>query len=168
METLISFIYGNQKNEQKKIHHHFFIHNSRIAFLGFYDYSSYSRKIGDTRFYLVETMAISKDGKPLVGLYYKPTSESGFIGEKTPGFPKKIYWNNKFLIAKNYDGNHPEITSYIIINLDSVDSSNGELNGVKRFTLKSDYYAFLHQINVSEQTMSQTDNNLAWWKHFIP
>lgn len=60
-----------------------------LLFLGFYDYSSYSRKIGDTRFYLVETMAISKDGKPLVGLYYKPTSESGFIGEKTPGFPKK-------------------------------------------------------------------------------
>ena len=71
-------------------------------------------------------MAISKDGKPLVGLYYKPTSESGFIGEKTPGFPKKIYWNNKFLIAKNYDGNHPEITSYIIINLDSGHASNGE------------------------------------------
>ena len=34
-------------------------------------YFSYSRRIGNTRFYLVKTMADSKDRKPLVGLFYE-------------------------------------------------------------------------------------------------
>ena len=53
---------------------------------------SYSRRIGNTRFYLVKTIADSKDGKPLVGLYYKPIATSGYCGENTPGFPKTVYW----------------------------------------------------------------------------
>lgn len=46
-------------------------------------------------------MADSKDGKPLVGLFYKPIATSGYSGENTPGFPKTIYWNDKYVISKN-------------------------------------------------------------------
>lgn len=97
---------------------------SLLLFFNHY-YFSYSRRIGNTRFYLVETMVDSKDGKPLVGLYYKPIAVSGYCGENTPGFPKTIYWNNQYVISQNYDGKSPEIIEYVIINLDSIDPNNG-------------------------------------------
>ena len=55
-----------------------------LLFLNHY-YFSYSRRIGNTRFYLVETMVDSKDGKPLAGLYYKPIAVSGYCGEESEG-----------------------------------------------------------------------------------
>ena len=103
-----------------------------LLFLNHY-YFSYSRRIGNTRFYLVETMVDSKTGKPLAGLYYKPIATSGFCGENTPGFPKIIYWNDKFVISKNFDGNNPEIVEYVIINLDSIEPNYGEMNDIHRF-----------------------------------
>lgn len=59
-------------------------------------------------------MVDSKDGKPLVGLYYKPIAVSGYCGENTPGFPKTIYWNNQYVISQNYDGKSPDIIEYVI------------------------------------------------------
>ena len=103
-----------------------------LLFLNHY-YFSYSRRIGNTRFYLVETMVDSKDGKPLVGLYYKPIAVSGYCGENTPGFPKTIYWNNQYVISQNYDGNNHEIVEYVIINLDSIEPNYGEMNDIHRF-----------------------------------
>lgn len=40
----------------------------------------------------------------------------------TPGFPLIILWNDKYLISKNYDGNHPIIIKYVVINLDSINT----------------------------------------------
>lgn len=125
---------------------------------------SYSRRIGDTRFYLVETMIDSKKGRPLVGLYYKPIATSGYCGENTPGFPKIIYWNDKYVISKNFDGNNPEIVEYVIINLDSIEPNYGEMNDIRRFQDKAEYYTYLKQINISETEMNQTDNHIAWWE----
>ena len=104
---------------------------SILLFLNYY--FSYSRRIGNTRFYLVETMVDSKNGKPLAGLYYKPIATSGFCGESTPGFPMIIYWNDRFVISKNFDGNSPEIIEYVIINLDSIEPNYGEMNNIHRF-----------------------------------
>ena len=83
---------------------------------------SYSRRIGNTHFYLVETMALSEKGESLAGLYYRSDSTTGYIGEMTPGFPLIILWNDKYLISKNYDGNHPIIIKYVVINLDSINT----------------------------------------------
>lgn len=134
-----------------------------LLFLNHY-YFSYSRRIGNTRFYLVETMVDSKDGKPLAGLYYKPIATSGFCGENTPGFPKIIYWNDKFVISKNFDGNNPEIVEYVIINLDSIEPNYGEMNDIHRFRNEEEYYTYLKQIKLSEADMNQTDNHIAWWE----
>ena len=134
-----------------------------LLFLNHY-YFSYSRRIGNTRFYLVETMVDSKTGKPLAGLYYKPIATSGFCGENTPGFPKIIYWNDKFVISKNFDGNNPEIVEYVIINLDSIDPNNGEMKDIHRFRNEEEYYTYLKQIKLSEADMNQTDNHIAWWE----
>ena len=90
-------------------------------------FCSYSRRIGNTRFYLIETMIDSKEGKPLAGLYYKPTATSGYIGENTPGFPKTILWNDHYIISKNFDGNNPVVIEYVIINIDSIKSDFGEI-----------------------------------------
>ena len=136
---------------------------SLLLFLNHY-YFSYSRRIGNTRFYLVETMEDSKDGKPLAGLYYKPIATSGFCGEHTPGFPKIILWNDRFVISKNFDGNNPEIVEYVIINLDSIDPNYGEMKDIHRFRNEEDYYAYLKQIKISEADMNQTDNHIAWWE----
>ena len=134
-----------------------------LLFLNHY-YFSYSRRIGNTRFYLVETMVDSKAGKPLSGLYYKPIATSGFCGENTPGFPKIIYWNDKFVISKNFDGNNPEIVEYVIINLDSIEPNYGEMNDIHRFRNEEEYYTYLKQIKLSEADMNQTDNHIAWWE----
>ena len=134
-----------------------------LLFLNHY-YFSYSRRIGNTRFYLVETMVDSKTGKPLAGLYYKPIATSGFCGENTPGVPKIIYWNDKFVISKNFDGNNHEIVEYVIINLDSIEPNYGEMNDIHRFRNEEEYYTYLKQIKLSEADMNQTDNHIAWWE----
>ena len=134
-----------------------------LLFLNHY-YFSYSRRIGNTRFYLVETMVDSKTGKPLAGLYYKPIATSGFCGENTPGFPKIIYWNDKFVISKNFDGNNHEIVEYVIINLDSIEPNYGEMNDIHRFRNEEEYYTYLKQIKLSEADMNQTDNHISWWE----
>lgn len=127
-------------------------------------YFSYSRRIGDTRFYLVETMADSKDGKPLAGLYYKTNTAVGYCGENTPGFPKTIYWNDRYVISKNFDGNNPDIIEYVIINLDSIEPYYGKMTDIHRFQDEKEYYMYLKQIKVSEADMNQTDNHVAWWE----
>ena len=109
-------------------------------------------------------MVDSKDGKPLAGLYYKPIATSGFCGENTPGFPKIIYWNDKFVISKNFDGNNHEIVEYVIINLDSIEPNYGEMNDIHRFRNEEEYYTYLKQIKLSEADMNQTDNHIAWWE----
>ncbi len=128
------------------------------------DYFCYSRRIGNTRFYLVETMANSKDGKPLAGLFYKPTAVSSYNGENTPGFPKTILWNEHYIISKNFDGNNDEIVEYIIINMDSIKPEFGEMKKVNRFHDENTYYNYLRQINLSEADMSHTDNHIVWWQ----
>ena len=127
-------------------------------------YFSYSRRIGNTRFYLVETMVDSKEVKPLAGLYYKPIATSRYCGENTPGFPKIIYWNDKYVISKNLDGNNPEIVEYVIINLDSIEPNYGEMNDIRRFRDKAEYCTYLKHIKISEVDMNQTDNHIAWWE----
>lgn len=127
-------------------------------------YFSYNRRIGNTRFYLVETMVDSKEGKPLAGLYYKPAATSGYNGENTPGFPKAILWNDHYIISKNFDGNNPMIIEYVIINMDSIRSDFGEMNDIHRFQDQESYYNYLKQIKLSEADMNQTDNHIAWWK----
>lgn len=123
---------------------------------------SYRRRIGDTRFYLVETMANSKVGKPLAGLYYMPTDNSMYSGEYTPGFPKIILWNDRYIISKNFDGNNPEIVEYVVINLDSINSDSGVMTDIHRFQDKKSYYNYLKQIKLSETDMNQTDNHISW------
>lgn len=125
--------------------------------------SSYSRRIGNTRFYLVETMTDSKEGKPLAGLYYKPTAVSGYNGEDTPGFPKTILWNEHYIISKNFDGNNSAVVEYVIINMDSIKSDFGEMKDIHRFQDEKSYYRYLKQIKISEADMNQTDNHISWW-----
>ena len=133
-----------------------------LLFMNHYSWS-YSRRIGNTQFYLVETMANSKSGKPLAGLYYKPTAESGYNGEWTPGFPLYVLWNDKYIISKNFDGDNPTIIKYIIINMDSINPKTEVITDIHEFDTKDEYYNYLNQINLSESDMKQTNNVLSIW-----
>ena len=125
---------------------------------------SYSRRIGNTHFYLVETMALSEKGESLAGLYYRSDSTTGYIGEMTPGFPLIILWNDKYLISKNYDGNHPIIIKYVVINLDSINTDYyKEPKGIRTFSKRNDYLNYLQERHLSESNMNQTDNHIGWW-----
>ena len=126
------------------------------------DYLSYRRRIGNTGFYFVETMAMSKDGKALAGLYYK--TPFGYKGVEMPGFPRTVLWNDKYLISKNYDGNNSAFFCYVIINQDSVNASDGNIENIRVFITETDYYTYLQQIGLSESNMNQTDNHIAWWE----
>ena len=127
------------------------------------DYMSYSMRIGNTPCYLVETMAISKDGRPLLGLYCK-TKHGGYKGVEMRGFPKNVLWNDKYLISKNYNGNDMDIISYVIINQDSVNISDGDIADLHIFEAEADYYNYLRQIELSESEMEQIDYRITWWK----
>ena len=75
---------------------------------------------------------------------------TGYCGENTPGFPKIIYWNDRYVISKNFDGNNSEIVEYVIINLDSINPNFGEMNDIHRFRDEKEYYAYMKQIKLSE------------------
>ena len=128
-------------------------------------YMSYSMRIGNTSFYLVETMAMSNDGKPLLGLYHK--EYGGYKGVEISGFPKNILWNNKYLISKNFDGKDTTITNYIIINLDSVDVSNNVMKGLIILKTATEYNNYLQHNRLSESKMKQIDNRTSWWKALL-
>lgn len=131
-----------------------------------YSFSN-SRRIGNTRFYLVRTIADSKEGKPLAGLYYKPAATSGYNGENTPGFPVSILWNDKYLISKYYCGNNPNAIEYLIINMDSIKRDYGEMTDVRTFNNEKDYKNYLKQKNISESELNKTDNHIAWWERYF-
>jgi hypothetical protein len=101
-------------------------------------------------------MAISKEGKPLTGLYYQPETLSAYCGEFTPGFPRTILWNDKYLISKNYDGNTPDIIKYIVINMDSINVDNGEMTDIHVFTEEKDYYNYIKKLNLIESDLNET------------
>lgn len=126
-------------------------------------YMSYSMRIGDTRFFLVETMAISKNGKPLLGLYCKDMY-GGYKGVEMSGFPRIILWNDKYLISKNYNGNDTIITSYVIINQNSVNASDGDITILHNFKEETDYNNCLHQMGLSESKMKTINNSITWWE----
>ena len=124
-------------------------------------YMSYSMRIGDTRFFLVETMATSKDGKPLLGLYCKDRY-GGYKGVEMSGFPRIILWNDKYLISKNYDGNDTTITNYVIINQNSVNLSDGDIAELHIFKRETEYNNCLQQKGLSESKMYKMDNHITW------
>ena len=128
------------------------------------DYLSYSRRIGTTSFYLVETMAISKSGKPLTGLYYKPADASGYKGVEMPGFPVEILWNERFLVSKNFDGDSILINCYVVIDVDSINKADGIMRSIHKFRTVSDYNDYLKQIGISESDMHRTSNHIKWWE----
>lgn len=121
---------------------------------------SYSMKIGNTQFYLVETMASSNDGKPLLGLYTK--AKYGYKGVDMCGFPRFILWNDQYLISKNYNGNDTTIINYVIINRDSVNSYDGEITDIHIFLTEKEYKNYLKKKNISEAEMKQIDNHITW------
>lgn len=126
-------------------------------------YLSYSMRIGNTNFYLVETMTTSDDGKTLLGLCHKDIN-GGYKGVEMSGFPQKILWNDKYLISKNYDGNTPTIINYVIIKIDSINVSDDFHPELYVLNSKTEYNYFLRQRGLSESNMKQIDNRISWWE----
>lgn len=126
-------------------------------------YMSYSMKIGNTSFYLVETMATSDDGKTLLALCHKDIN-GGYKGIEMSGFPKNILWNDKYLISKNYDGNTPIIINYVIIKLNNINVSDGVISELYVLNTKTEYNNFLQQRGLSESNLKQIDNHILWWE----
>lgn len=127
------------------------------------DYLSYKRQIGDTCFYLVRTMA-SKDGKELAGLFYTQDARLGYYGGFSPGFPKSILWNDRYLISKNFVGEKSDILYYLVVDMDSIDENDIVDENVLVFESEKDYLNHLEDIDLSESEMNKTDNHIVWWK----
>lgn len=126
-------------------------------------YMSYSMRIGNTRFFLVETMANSNDGEPLLGLYCK-VQDGGYKGVDMCGFPKIVLWNDKYVISKNHNGKDTTIISYVIINQDSVNASDGDIADLHVFNTETEYSNYLNIIGLPEREMKQIDCRISWWK----
>ena len=108
-------------------------------------------------------MATSKEGKPLAGLFYKPSNIYGYVGEQTSGFPLIILWNENYLISKNYDGCSTDIIKYMVINLDRVNTDSITIPEIYEFTEQKDYDMFLQNIGLSEADMKRTNNYISWF-----
>lgn len=86
-----------------------------VIMLGFTDVKQYKR-IGDTNFYLVETMAYSSNGKPIPGLFYSGNPrKAGFAGVSCMGVPLQIFWNDRYLVLKCTDRDSKRLINYCII-----------------------------------------------------
>ena len=149
----------------KKGKHKYFIILSIviIALLVLNHYMSYSMRIGNTRFFLVETMANSKDGEPLLGLYFK-VMDGGYKGVDMCGFRKIVLWNDKYIISKNQNGKDTTIISYVIINQDSVNASDGDVADLHVFNTETEYSNYINIIGLSEREMKQIDCHISWWE----
>lgn len=134
-----------------------------LFILVFNHYMSYSMRIGDTNFYLVETMAISDDGKSILELCYKDM-HGGYKGVEMNGFPKNVLWNDKYLISKNFDGKTSSIINYVVIKLGNRSVSGNAISELNIFTMKTEYNSFLKQRGISESSMKQIDNHVLWWR----
>lgn len=135
-----------------------------IALFVLNHYMSYSMRIGNTRFFLVETMANSNDGEPLLGLYCK-VMDGGYKGVDMCGFPKIVLWNDKYIISKNCNGKDTTIISYVIINQDSVNASDGDVANLDVLNTEKEYCNYLNIIGLSEREMKQIDcRRISWWK----
>ena len=109
----------------------------------------------------------NKDGKELAGLFYTQDARLGYYGGFSPGFPKSILWNDRYLISTNFDGEKSDILYYLVIDMDSI-NANGILDkNVHVFETESDYFIYLKQINLSESHMNKTDNHIVWWESLI-
>lgn len=127
------------------------------------DYMSYSIRIGDTQLYFVETMAMSEDGEPLMGLFCK-TMKAGYKGVEMGGFPRAVLWNDKYLISKNHNGKDTTINSYVIINQDSINEWDGSISDIHKFKDAEEYHGYLREISLSESNMKKVDNHVKWWQ----
>lgn len=126
-----------------------------LSLLWLNDTMSYDNRIGNTRFYLVRTMANSKDGKPLQGLYYQPKDFSGYVGIKGTRFPKIVLWNDKYLISKEFNGNDTLTLQYVVINMKSHVEPDS-FSDIRFLRTHKDYIRHLRKIGLSESSMKQT------------
>ncbi len=137
-----------------------------LVALGYGDIMQYKR-IGDTNFYLVETMAMSSNGKPLPGLYYSQnTSEEGFCGINLGAVPSQILWNCRYIVVKCIDRDNKKLISYCIIKILKTSSfdpaDNYELH---EYTKKDEYEKAMRNFGLKESEMNHTDNIIPWSLH---
>ncbi|MCM1078170.1 MAG: hypothetical protein NC344_01765 [Bacteroidales bacterium] len=140
-----------------------------ILFLGAWgcgDITQYKR-IGNTSFYLVETMAISSEGHPLPNLYYSQNPyKDGFSGINQKGIPYRIFWNERFIVIKCSDINSKKIINYCIIkDLKTTNKNPDDNYNLHEYNRKDEYEEAMRFFGLNESEMFQTDNNIPWSLH---
>ena len=125
------------------------------------------KRIGDTNFYLVETMANSSDGRPLPGLYYsRNPSEKGFSGISLDGVPYQIFWNNSYIVVVCTDREGKIIAKYCIIKILITSSADcADDYEVYEYATKNEYEKAMCYYGLKPSEMNHTDNRIPWRLH---
>ena len=133
---------------------------------GLGDITQYKR-IGDTNFYLVETMAESSEGKPLPGLYYsRNPQKEGFSGTNLGAIPFQLLWNNTYIVVKCTDRDSKRLIKYCIIKFCNTSIHGRAGNYVlHEYTTKKEYERAMGYYGLNESEMNQTDNRIPWSLH---
>ena len=133
---------------------------------GFGDITQYKR-IGDTNFFLVETMAESLEGRPLPDLYYsRNAGKDGFSGVNQRGIPYQIFWNGHFLVVKCSDRDSKRTINYCIIEFSDSPISNRTGNyDLHEYAGKREYEKAMLFFGLKESEMNQTDSRIPWSIH---
>lgn len=137
-----------------------------LGVLGCGDITQYKR-IGNTNFYLVETMAISPEGYPLPNLYYSQNPrKNGFSGINQKGIPYQIFWNERFLVVKCSDTDSGKIINYCVMeDLKTTNKNPGNNYNLHEYATKKEYEEAMKLFGLNEIEMNQTDNNIPWSLH---
>ena len=126
-----------------------------------------SKRIGETDFYIMESFASTKQGKPLNSLYYKHDSLSVYEGILMAGYPVHIMWNDKYIVCKNSNGDNTSIINYVVLvpNPSRLPEIPYDVN---EFNSEKDYLCFLDQLGISESGMNYSDSHIPWINCFLP
>lgn len=137
-----------------------------LGALGCGDITQYKR-IGNTNYYLVETMAISSEGTPLPNLYYSQNpGKDGFSGINQKGIPYLIFWNERFVVVKCSDINSKRITNYCIIENFKTTNKNPDKNyNLHEYATMEEYKEAMKLFGLNEIEMYQTNNSIPWSLH---
>ena len=125
------------------------------------------KRIGDTNFYLVESVGSTvEDGKTPSHLYYRYDWDEESLGEGLGlcGFPKQLFWNDKHLCLTNITYSNGQIndTIYYIIEIEK----RNELN-IYKYETEAEFKSAEKELGLDESKMNHTDDNLPWSLHIF-
>lgn len=126
------------------------------------------KRIGHTRFHIVESDAHNAAGKSLPFLGYKTIMGDGYIVVHLGDYPLDVRWNKQYILVRCFDGNDSEtVTRYYIIDQKTRLLGLGPSYELQGYDTEEDFRAAVATLGLDVQEMKYTDNHTPWHLPFF-